>query len=117
MTRNEARERWARSGLGYDVLTEDNLEHLRAKIDAATLASGLIDSTFRAREPATLHKQPGNHWADIRCSAYYFEDRQAVTFEDGGFVGFAGWADDTNVQPILSAFVSWVDDLQKPQEG
>jgi hypothetical protein len=112
MTRDEARQHWASSGLTYDVLTEGNLERLRQRIDAATLASGLIDSTFRAREMATINRQPGNHWADIRCSAYYFDDRQAVTFESNGFVGFAGWADDTNVQPILEAFVAWVDEMR-----
>ncbi len=116
MTRDDARAHWAASGLGYDVLTEESLERLRAKIDASLLASGLMDSTFRAREPATLNDQPGNRWADIRCSAYYFEDRQAVTFESDGFVGFAGWADDTNVQPILSAFVAWVDELTEQKD-
>lgn len=29
-----------------------------------------------------------------------------------GFVGFAGWADDTNVQPILTAFCAWVDGVE-----
>lgn len=28
-----------------------------------------------------------------------------------GFVGFAGWAGDHNVQPILTAFCRWVDEL------
>jgi hypothetical protein len=111
MTRDEARKHWAASGLTYAALTAESLERLRARIDAEMIASGLIDHTYRARESATLHEQPGNRWADIRCSAYYFEDRQAVTFEPTGFVGFAGWADEENVQPILAAFVDWVDEL------
>jgi hypothetical protein len=113
MTRDEARKHWAASGLTYEALRDDSLERLRQKIDAALLASGLMDSTFRAREPTTFNDQPGR-WADIRCSAYYFDDRQAVTFESNGFVGFAGWADDTNVQPIITAFVAWVDELRQP---
>jgi hypothetical protein len=111
MTRNEAREHWAASGFSYDVLTKDSLEKLRGMIDAELRASGLIRGTYRAARTAKLNEQPGNHWADIRCHAYYFKGRQAVTFESNGFVGFAGWADDANVQPILVAFVAWVDQL------
>lgn len=48
---------------------------------------------------------------DIRVKAYYFKDRQGVTFEDDGFVGIAGWADDTNVQPILRALIAWAEEV------
>jgi hypothetical protein len=44
---------------------------------------------------------------ELCCRSDYFEGRQAVTFEEGGFVGFAGWADEVNVQPVLRAFVAW----------
>lgn len=46
----------------------------------------------------------------ITCNAYYFKDRQGVTFEDG-FVGIAGWADNTNVQPFLRALVDWAKEV------
>ena len=113
MTRNEAREHWAASGLGYDVLTSDAIEDLRSRIDAALRASGLIRN-YRAAKTAKVWVSAGDTVADIRCHAYYFKNRQAVTFERDGFVGFAGWADDANVQPILTAFTAWVDGLQKP---
>lgn len=47
----------------------------------------------------------------INCKSFYFDDREAVTFNSDEFVGFAGWADDRNVQPILSGFCSWVDEM------
>ncbi|KKL44598.1 hypothetical protein LCGC14_2364080 [marine sediment metagenome] len=46
----------------------------------------------------------------IRVESYYFKDREGITFHDDGFVGFAGWADDTNVQPLLRAALDWVED-------
>lgn len=112
MTRNEAREHWAAAGLTYGVLTKDSLEKLRSRIDAELRASGLIKN-YRAAKTAKLWVSAGDTVADIRCHAHYFKDRQAVTFERDGFVGFAGWADDTNVQPILAAFTAWVDEIRK----
>lgn len=47
----------------------------------------------------------------IACDAYYFDDRQGVTFERDGFVGIAGWADDSNVQPFLRALVAWAKEV------
>ena len=41
---------------------------------------------------------------DVECS----KGREAISFNRGGFIGFAGWADDTNVQPFLRAFIRWV---------
>lgn len=51
----------------------------------------------------------------IRCSGiineefYHFENREAITFNKDGFIGFAGWADRTNIVPIITAFNKWVD--------
>ncbi|MCB0252104.1 MAG: hypothetical protein KDI55_00060 [Anaerolineae bacterium] len=33
-----------------------------------------------------------------------------MTFEPDGFVWFAGWSDDTNLQPIIRGFLSWIDE-------
>lgn len=112
MTRDEARAHWAKSGLTYDDLTDENVKRLRNGIDAHLRESGLIGGTFRAKRVGlTVRFSSGAKWATILCKASYFDDRQAVTFEKGGFIGFAGWADNTNVQPILAAFVAWVDEL------
>lgn len=111
MTRNDARKLWAASGLTYGVLTGANVARLRNKINAEMRTSGLIRGSYRAGR-ARVWSTLGDTTADIRCAAFYFKDRQAVTFERDGFVGFAGWADDENVQPILRAFVEWVAELQ-----
>lgn len=111
MTRDEARQHWAKSGLSYAALTKDNLAALRAALDAEMKASGLIDGSFCAPKAATIRRPKTRPSADIRCHSNYFRNRQAVTFEPDGFIGFAGWADSENVQPILKAFCQWVDTL------
>ena len=46
--------------------------------------------------------------AFLRVSGFYFQGREAISFNEDGFIGIAGWADDTNVQPFLRAFYRWV---------
>ncbi len=111
-TRQEARDAWASSGLTYAALTPQALERLRALIDAEVQSGEYLRGTFRANhKPKRL--RCGSY--DIRCTAWYFKGRQArqcVTFEPSGFIGFAGWSDDTNIQPIIRAFMAWVDETK-----
>lgn len=39
----------------------------------------------------------------------YFTQREAISFNADGFIGFAGWAADENLKPFLDAFYEWVD--------
>ena len=48
--------------------------------------------------------------AYIRVDGPYFEDREGISFETNGFVGFAGWADSRNERPFLCAFARWMDE-------
>ena len=111
-TRQDARDAWSRSGLTYDALTPQSMERLRALLDAEMRSGEYLRGTFRAsQKPKRL--RCGSY--DIRCSAWYFTGRQArqcVTFEPSGFIGFAGWSDDTNLQPIVRAFMAWCDELK-----
>ncbi len=42
-----------------------------------------------------------------------WERRECVSFNSDGFVGFAGWADDNNIKPILKAVGMWIEQLRK----
>jgi len=118
MTRNEARALWNEVGLNYDVLTPENLDTLRSLVEGELRAGDYFRGTLRcAREFTTGTNAFGCFYADLKCEADYFESRQAITFEADGFVGFAGWADDHNVQPFLSGFSRWVEELSIPQSS
>jgi hypothetical protein len=111
-TRQQARDAWARSGLTYDALTPERLERLRTLLDAEMQGGEYLRGTFRANhKPKRL--RCGSY--AIRCTAWYFKGhqaRQCITFEPSGFIGFAGWSDDTNIQPIIRAFMAWVDEIK-----
>lgn len=52
-------------------------------------------------------------YAHLYMNGAYFKERQCISFEPTGFIGFAGWASDGNVQPVLRAFIRWCDVLRQ----
>lgn len=108
LTRNMAREIWTETGLEMGDLSGADLSDLRARLDREMRASQLIRGSYRMeRRVRTRHVGGRLRCVELRCRADYFEGRQAVTFEESGFVGFAGWADEVSVQPVLKAFGAW----------
>lgn len=116
LTREQARGAWSASGLTYADLTIINLRMLRGMIDRAMKRTGFMQGSFRASQRFKVNLEGARPCADLRCHSYYFTDRQAVTFDPGGFIGFAGWADEFNVQPILDAFIKWVAIIRRIKE-
>lgn len=110
MSRNDARHLFRETGATYSNLTVDDLRDLGAILDAEMTASGLFGGTFKMNKPIKMVDWP-NGWAALTCRSYYFDKREAVTFNSDGFVGFGGWADDENIQPILSGFRKWCVEL------
>lgn len=111
-TRDDARAAWARSGLTYAALSPAAMERLRELLNAEMQSGEYLRGTFRANHKPKVIRDGGY---DIRCTAWYFKGRQArqcITFEPGGFIGFAGWSDNTNIQPIIRAFMAWVSEIQ-----
>jgi hypothetical protein len=91
MTRDETRALFAGAGLTYAALTQDSVQRLRAHINRRMQSSDLMKGTFRCKQRGSVRKKDGNtHYVQIRCRSYYFEDREAVTFNPDGFIGFGG---------------------------
>lgn len=89
---------------------------LRDMINRQMLDDALMDGTYHMRHHSFIRAHETS--AELRCESYYFDDREAVTFNRDGFVGFAGWADRYNVQPILRGFVLWAESRAlEAQEG
>lgn len=110
MTRDEARALWCAHGLTLDVITDADIEDLRERLDAEMRAHAALPG-FRANRVSKVRIPGKVQYADITCRSDRFLRREAVTFERNGFVGFAGWADHENVQPVLRAFTAWVEAL------
>lgn len=113
MRRDDARGLWAATGLTLAAVTDDTLKDLRNRIDAEMRAHPGLPG-FRANPAQKVKGHPVGVHAELTCRAGHFTRREAVTFNSDGFVGFAGWADHENVQPVLRAFRDWVDTLAAP---
>jgi hypothetical protein len=108
LDRERAREFWARTGLQIGDLCASDLRELRGRIDREMRASGLIRGSFRMESRIRTRQVAGRlRNAELRCRSDYFTGRQAITFEENGFVEFGGWADEMNVQPVLTVFIAW----------
>lgn len=115
-TADEARDYFKAKGLTYGDITEDDILVL------TILLQREFKKSNKAKETSvdmTISKNTDVKWADdgtlISCffhmSAHYFTDREAISFNRDGFIGFAGWADVGNRNPLLRAFLAWCDFL------
>lgn len=110
---DQSREYFANSGLTYNDLTEDNLRFLCEILAIELRKSGCLCGTYRMDQKVNFKKtkRRGFEFAGLTCSAHYFSGREAVSFSPDGFIGFCGWADSINNQPILRGFNKWVDEM------
>lgn len=81
--------------------TDDQIVLLHGCLARRLIAFEGISNTYRVAEIVGR---------SIRVKSHYFDSREGVTFSDD-FVGFAGWADETNIQPILWAMIDWVEEV------
>lgn len=115
-TNNEAREMFKEAGLTYGDLTVGRLQELRDLINGEMIKSGCIGNTFRCNAKFKTSLKGDRPSAFLRCKSYYFKDREAVSFNAGGFIGFAGWSDSTNIRPILDGFEKWLQWMEAQKE-
>ena len=117
MNNNDARQYFQDKGLTYKVLSEYNIDLLKLMIQEEIMKARKDDSDCilirvnnktRGKKKVCLVE-----WIEITVKGTYFESREAVTFNRDGFIGFAGWASDTNVKPFIDAFVRWCDEVVK----
>lgn len=73
--------------------------HMSDKIKAKYRSNGTIISCY------------------LYINAHYFTQRECISFNEEGFIGFCGWADDRNTAPIVNAFLEWVDALREAANG
>lgn len=129
--RENARKYFKESGLAYSDIKEKDFYMLMALLaDELEKYSEIVKdpnthgistmriSTGLKRNMPVFNKQSNGNLksAFIKVDSHYFEGREAISLNED-FVGFAGWADDTNIQPFVKAFVRFVDYLKESKGG
>ncbi len=119
MNRRElARNYFEKCNLTYDEITMNDLykliQILNIKIAEAGSCMLMINEPKLSgiNKNIKLSKDGKLVFAEIRVKGTYFDDREAITFYDDGFIGFCGWADGYNLTPFVMAFKEWCDYLK-----
>lgn len=60
-----------------------------------------------AQKPQYIKGKTGMKKAFIKVVCDNYTTREAISFNENGFIGFAGWADSHNIKPITRAFMYW----------
>lgn len=116
---DEARRYFKDCGLSYedvkdgDILTLTMM--LNQEIKKAIKNEEMSTQSMRLSEKIDMKRKSDG--SIISCFLYlnshYFTRREAISFNRDGYIGFAGWADQGNVNPILRAFLRWCDYLKE----
>lgn len=122
-TTKEARQYFRDKGLSYHDITEGDilslLMLLNREIKKSNKAGETSVSTMHMSSKIDMKKRTNG--TIIKCFLYvnshYFTRREAISFNEDGFIGFAGWADQGNINPLLRAFLRWCDDLAAAKEA
>ena len=118
----EARQYFKDKGLTYADITEGDILTLTMLLNKEIKKSNKngetsTDSMYLSKKVDIKKKGNGSI---ISCYLYinshYFTQREAISFNTDGFIGFAGWADQCNTNPLLRAFLSWCDYLAESKE-
>lgn len=121
--RNEARAKFEAAGLSYSDITEGELLML-VMILNRTFKKCRKDPDSPIQASMTLSKKMQTKWktngtlnsAFLFMNGPYFKMRECISFNEDGFIGFCGWADDYNAEPVACAFEEWVDMIRELDE-
>ncbi|MCY8060997.1 hypothetical protein P8859_06000 [Bacillus spizizenii] len=121
MNSEEARNYFIQKGLSYEDITEGDIcvlvillnKHVKETVKAHKMS---VDTMRMSQKIKSKYKTNGT----LKCcylyiNSHYFTQREAISFNPDGFIGFAGWADSSITQPLIDAFIEWVDYMSEQQ--
>lgn len=121
-TNDAAREYFKNKGLTYGDIMDGDILTLVMMLNEEIKKSNRSGETSvctmsLSQKIRSKHRTNGTI---IECFLYmnshYFTRRECISFNKDGFIEFAGWADDGNLNPIRRAFLRWCDALAAAKE-
>lgn len=119
----EARDYFREKGLTYHDITEGDILALvlmlNQEIKKATKDREMSTSTMHLSRRVDMKKRTNGtiETCFLYLNSHYFTQMECISFNRDGFIGFAGWADQGNTNPILRAFLRWCDSMTKVEES
>ena len=122
-TNDEAREYFKECGLTYKNITEGDILSLVLLINRELKKSNKVGetsvNTMSLSKKIDMKKNTNGtiKTCFLYMNSHYFTRREAISFNQNGFIGFAGWADMGNLNPLKRAFLAWCDELKEDKES
>ena len=116
-TNNECRQYFVDKGLTYKDITEGDIltlvMMLNQELKKSNKAGETSVNTMHLSEKKIIKTKSNGTITEcyLYMNSHYFTRRECISFNKDGFIGFAGWADDGNTNPIRRAFLRWCDSL------
>lgn len=110
-TTGYARNIFSESGFTYSDIGSKEIAHLRVLLEEElnSFQNGEFKMSLAKVKLYDMLKDDGSiKRCFFQVNSSYFKNREAISFNENGFIGFAGWADSTNVQPFINAFEKWI---------
>lgn len=112
--RDTAREYFDELGLSYSDINEGDILILSMLVNKE-LKSSKKDQSLAMRLSQKIKSKYKTNGKLVECylfvNSHYFTRRECISFNNCGFIGFCGWASDSNAKPIVTAFKKWCDYL------
>ena len=118
---DEARQYFKDKGLTYEDITEGDILTLTMMLNkelkmANKECETSVGTMYLSRKVNMKRKTNGSLiCCYLYMNSHYFTRRECISFNYDGFIGFAGWADQGNTNPILRAFLKWCDYLAESE--
>ena len=116
------RKRFSDLELTYDDITEGDILTLVMLLNREIKKSNKtgetsVNTTYMSSKKV-IKKKPNGAITEayLFMNSHYYTQRECISFNRSGFIGFAGWADEGNSNPIRRAFLEWCDILAKQKE-
>lgn len=122
-TTQEARDYFKEKGLTYNDITEGDILTLvlllNREIKKAVKDHEMSTQSMHLSRRLDIKKRSNGAITEcyLYINSHYFTQRECISFNRNGFIGFCGWADQGNTNPILRAFLEWCDCLTETEES
>lgn len=122
MDREEARQVFKSYKLNYKDITQNDIRKLSNMIETELInyldyggnhAKQMDMKVGRQLKKDISFVDDKLEYAFIKIDGSYFKNREGISFNKDGFIGFGGEFSDVNVAPILKAFIKWCNCVSK----
>lgn len=115
--RESARDYFKKCKLTYEDINMNDLYQLisitNKKIFNDNILIMMNEPKFKGKNKnIILDKNNNLVFAELKCKGNYFDSREAITFNEDGFIGFCGWADMKRTEIFTKSFKEWCDYLK-----